>query len=101
MSPQTSCPCTQGPDRYISFKGIDCDGNARRMMEMLDRLQTDDADERTLIRLLQERRVTTRGVQCDNLLLLASFVNPIRELFENHRDDAALALLEQLEAECF
>lgn len=101
MNPQTSCPCTQGPDRYISFKGIDCDGNARRMMEMLDRLQTDDVDELALIRLLKERRVATRGVQCDNLLLLASFVNPIRELFEHHRDDAALALLEQLEAECF
>lgn len=32
------CACQQNkatPDRYISFDGIDCEGNARLLMEMI------------------------------------------------------------------
>ncbi len=48
-----------------------------------------------------ERRHATSGMRCDDLLLLASFVNQIRELFENLADEAGLAWLDQLENECF
>lgn len=102
MTSSSSSPCcaTQ-PDRYVSFKGIDCDGNARRVMDILLRLRSEDADEQTLLKLFAERRAATTGVRCDDLLLLASFVNPVRELFERHHDHEALELLEQLEAQCF
>lgn len=95
-----SCRIPQ-PDRYVSFKGIDCDGNAHRVMELLLRLRSEDPDEQALLDLLKERRVATSGVRCDDLLLLASFVNPVRELFERHHDHEALELLEQLEEQCF
>ena len=101
MDSETRCSCTTRPDRYVSFKGIDCDGNARRMMDILDALRTEDPDELALLALLSERRAAVSGVQCDNLLLLASFVNPIRELCERHENLAVLELLEQLEEECF
>ena len=93
MTSSSSPCCATQPDRYVSFKGIDCDGNARRVMDILLRLRSEDADEQTL--------AATTGVRCDDLLLLASFVNPVRELFERHHDHEALELLEQLEAQCF
>ncbi|AWI76310.1 N(2)-fixation sustaining protein CowN [Parazoarcus communis] len=101
MSTPPSPCCAAQPDRYVSFKGIDCDGNARRLMDILLRLRSEDPDEQTLLKLFKERRAATTGVRCDDLLLLASFVNPVRELFERHHDQEALDLLEQLEEQCF
>jgi len=72
MSTPPSPCCAAQPDRYVSFKGIDCDGNARRLMDTLLRLRSDDPDEQ-----------------------------PLRELFERHHDQEALDLLEQLEEQCF
>ena len=46
-------------------------------------------------------RASTQGVQRDDLLLLHSLVNPIRELFERHADTLALDDLDRLERECF
>lgn len=94
-------PAPQGkPDRYASFKDIDCVGNTRRVMALIDQ-HTHDLKEDRFWTYFYERRGATRGVQCDDLLLLASFVNPIRELFESRGDEEALHLLEQLEDECF
>jgi hypothetical protein len=48
-----------------------------------------------------KRRNATEGMRCDDQLLLASFVNQIRELFEDCGDGIGLAWLDQLEYECF
>lgn len=94
-------PAPQGkPDRYASFKDIDCVGNTQRVMARIEHHTRALTDDR-FWKYFYERRGATRGVRCDDLLLLASFVNPIRELFEACGDHEALHLLEQLEDECF
>ena len=45
MSQSSCCACRQpaAPDRYISFKDIDCDGNTRRILGMLEDLVKQEA----------------------------------------------------------
>jgi hypothetical protein len=86
-------------DRYRSFKGIDFEGQASRMLERIDS-HTGQAND-LFWTYFNQRRNATEGARCDDLLLLASFVNQIRELFEERDDQTALAWLDQLENECF
>jgi len=89
----------QPTDRYRSFKGIDFDGQASRMMERIaSHTQTLNDPFWTYF---QNRRNATQGMRCDDQLLLASFVNQIRELLEERGDETGLAWLDQLENECF
>lgn len=92
-------PSDAPTDRYVSFEGIDCAGNTRRVIERIEAHTRGGNDP--FWSYFQQRRNATRGVRCDDLLLLASFVNPVRELFEAHDDAEGLALLERLEEECF
>ncbi len=39
------------------------------------------------------------GRRVDNLLFIHSYINTIRELFEDYEDDEALCLLEKIEIE--
>ncbi|MBB2983972.1 MULTISPECIES: N(2)-fixation sustaining protein CowN [Paraburkholderia] len=86
-------------DRYRTFKGIDFDGQTRRMMERIEQhtLSSDDP----FWAYFHGRRRATNGPRHDDLLLLASFVNQIRELFESHNDEEGLLWLDQIENECF
>jgi len=86
-------------DRYRTFKGIDFDGQARRMIARIE-LHTQGGDNPFWAYFFQ-RRNATAGMRCDDQLLLASFVNQIRELLEEQNDDTGLAWLDQLENECF
>ena len=86
-------------DRYRSFKGIDFDGQVSRMMARIES-HTRDLDD-PFWTYFSKRRDATQGMRCDDQLLLESFVNPIRELFEHHADEVGLAWLDQLENECF
>jgi len=86
-------------DRYRTFKGIDFGGQASRMFERIDS-HTRDAND-LFWTYFNQRRNATEGARCDDLLLLASFVNQIRELFEARNDALGLTWLDQLENECF
>jgi hypothetical protein len=89
----------QPTDRYRSFKGIDFDGQASRMMVRIES-HTQAIDD-PFWTYFHNRRHATEGMRCDDQLLLASFVNQIRELFELRGDETGLAWLDQLENECF
>jgi hypothetical protein len=86
-------------DRYLSFKGIDFDGQARRMMERIA-LHTEESDDPFWAYFYKRRNATT-GMRCDDQLLLSSFVNQVRELLEAKDDVQGLEWLDQLENECF
>lgn len=86
-------------DRYRSFKGIDFDGQSNRMMARI-KSHTDGSSD-LFWAYFYQRRNATQGARCDDLLLLASFVNQIRELFEAREDALGLTWLDQLENECF
>lgn len=97
-----TCPCLaeKKTDRYISFDGIDCVGNARRVMEAIARLTTSPHPANLFWEKFLARAHATTGPTPDNLLLIHSNLNQVRELFEEREDEEALALLDQLEAEC-
>jgi hypothetical protein len=89
------------PNRYLSFSGIDFDGQTRRVLERIDRHTLEGGRDNKFWHYFRGRRQASQGVRCDDLLLLASFVNQVRELFEACDDQEGLAMLDQIEEECF
>lgn len=97
---QEECRCRKKTDRYLSFAGIDCDGNARRVMACIDRHLAVPGRGNAFWDYFAKKRAGGSGPQPDDLFLIHSNINQVRELFEAWQDDEALRLLEQLEEEC-
>lgn len=94
----------QTADRYVSFIGIDCTGNSRRLAERILMHITDPEKsnafwDRFKQRLAGADAEAERRV-ADEMCLLCSHVSYIEELFEQYDDAEGLALLEKLEMEC-
>jgi hypothetical protein len=96
---------TSKPDRYVSFIGINGDGNSKVLMGMLRR-HIDDPERTNLFwERFKEKLdnvgapVKSSGRCLDELFLIHSYINDIRELFETYDDRDALKLLEQIEEE--
>lgn len=93
------------PDRYVTFKGIDGDGNARRLVAMLRHHIDDPAKSNLFWEKFRDKLATAGSADAnggrvlDELFLIHSYINNIRDLFEEYDDQEALALLQQLEAE--
>lgn len=97
---QTSQAASATPDRYVSFKEIDCDGNARLLMSMIRR-HIDDPDRTNVFwEYFKKKAEGGSGPKPDDLFLIHSNLNQIRELFETWEDEEALVLLDQIEMEC-
>lgn len=92
-------------DRYVTFKGIDGDGNAQRVVAMLRRYIDDPAHANPFWEKFKEKLAFAatgegnNGRRLDELFLVHSYLNNIRELFEEQDDREALVLLDQVEAE--
>jgi N(2)-fixation sustaining protein CowN len=93
------------PDRYLSFAGIEGDKNSCILVAMLHR-HIDDPDRTNAFweqfngKLARVGKPDENGGRClDELFLIHSYINNIRELFEQYEDLPALALLEKIEAE--
>jgi len=93
------------PDRYVSFIGIEGDKNARDLMVMLRRHIDDPSKSNRFWQIFLEKlarvgQPDSNGGRClDELFLIHSYINNIRELFEEYGDEEALTLLEKIEAE--
>lgn len=87
-------------DRYVSFAGIDCNGNARRVMELIDRHLAEPGQNTPFWNYFTAKRMPRSGPPPDDLFLVHCHLNQIRELFEDRADTQALALLDLLEEEC-
>lgn len=94
------------PDRYVSYRDIDCAGNSKRLMEML-LLHLDHPKksnpfwEKFKQKLAQaEQPLLSHGHCVDQLFLIHTYINNLYEIFEQYLDTEALALLEQIEREC-
>lgn len=93
------------PDRYLSFVGIEGDKNARELMALLRRHI--DLPERTNAFWEKFKEKLARvgkpeangGRSLDELFLVHSYINNIRDLFEEYDDRPALELLERIERE--
>lgn len=93
------------PDRYISFAGIDGDKNSRELVVLLRQHIDQPGKSNPFWEKFKEKlsRVgqpeQNGGRSLDELFLIHSYINNIRELFEEHDDLPALTLLEQIEKE--
>lgn len=90
-------------DRYVTYAGIDCEGNARIVVERVLALIDDPAKsnalwERFRTRLAEAGTVGAR--KADELCLACSHTYYIEELFEQHGDQDGLDALRRLEDEC-
>ncbi|KAB0670561.1 N(2)-fixation sustaining protein CowN [Oryzomonas sagensis] len=93
------------PDRYVSFIGINGDENSRVLMAMLRRHIDDPERTNPFWEKFKEKLDSvgapdkTSGRCLDELFLIHSYINNIRELFETYDDQDALELLEKIEEE--
>lgn len=94
----------EAPDRYLTFQGIDFEGNMKVVLTHLFRYIDDPAYGNAFWDRFKARLTaaeTGGATVCDKLLLLHSHVYYMVELFEEHEDEAALTDLKRLEEECF
>jgi len=92
------------PDRYVSFRGIDFEGNMATVLGHLRRYIDDPALTNALWERFKQRLALAEAGEnaiTDKLLLLHSHVYYMVELFEDHEDEAAMTALQKLEEECF
>jgi len=94
-----ACGCRSKTDRYESFNGIDCDGNARRVMEFIER-NIAAGHGNGFWEYFMAKRQPKSGPAPDDLFLVHCHINQIREFFEDCDDAEALELLMQVEEEC-
>lgn len=92
-------------DRYVSFAGIEGDKNSDLLMVMLRR-HIDDPEKCNRFWEIFKQKLERVGKpddsgarNLDNLFLIHSYINNIKELFEEYDDVEALKLLEKIEAE--
>lgn len=93
------------PDRYLSFAGIEGDRNSQALIGLLRRHI--DLPEKSnpfwgqfKEKLARVGQPEQNGGRClDELFLIHSYINDLRELFEENDDQPALALLERIEME--
>lgn len=92
-------------DRYVTFKGIDSDGNARIVVKMLLRYIDSPSVSNAFWEKFKDKLASIKdadsggGRRLDELFLIHSYINNIRELFEQHDDQQALAMLDLVESE--
>jgi hypothetical protein len=105
-----NCPCQNKPavdpadeakpDRYVSFIGLDCDAKAARLMARLRHTIDDPRHSNVFWEYFKKKAAGGSGPRPDDLFLIHSNLNQIRELFEQHADADALALLDHIEEVC-
>ena len=87
-------------DRYVSFLGLDCDGQAKRFFSLLRKYIDSPELSNPFWQLLASKLAPTHGPRHDELFLIHAHINTLRDQLEQHDDYEALALLDQIESEC-
>ena len=87
-------------DRYMTFKGIDCDGRARELMQRIEHLAADPQAASPFWAYFLAKRTPRSGPKPDDLFLIHSNINQLYDLFERAEDVQATAMLAWLEEHC-
>ncbi|NVZ09941.1 N(2)-fixation sustaining protein CowN [Allochromatium humboldtianum] len=86
-------------DRYITFEGLECDEQARRILDCIrDCIEAPEASSWSAYFERKLDEITRMGQ--DELFVVGSQVNYIRALFEHHGHREGLDLLDRIEDEC-
>ncbi|MDQ7990423.1 MAG: N(2)-fixation sustaining protein CowN [Candidatus Dactylopiibacterium sp.] len=102
----TDSPCrclpdeTDARDRYVSFLGLDCNGQARRLVAMLRPYMAPDAEPNAFWQLFARKLDPQGGPRHDELFLIHAHINILRDQLEAADHLEALLLLDQIEQEC-
>lgn len=93
-------PSARPTDRYVTFDGIACDEHARHLVRKIRDCIADAAypSQWQTYFAAKLREAERRGH--DDLYVVGSQINALRELFAQHGESDALALLERIEDEC-
>ncbi|MDP5238057.1 N(2)-fixation sustaining protein CowN [Uliginosibacterium sp. 31-16] len=104
MKTEAPCGCLQHKaeerDRYASFIGLDCNGQARRLVALLRPYMDDPARSNAFWQLFAKKLSPTSGPKHDELFLIHAHINILRDQLEQLDDVQALLLLDQIEQEC-
>ena len=104
MKNESPCGCGQSiaevRDRYTSFIGLDCNGQAKRLVAMLSPYLNDPSQSNPFWQLFARKLNPESGPRHDELFLIHAHLNTLRDQLEAAGDSTALALLEQIEVEC-
>ena len=95
-----ACGCENQTDRYKTFAGIECDGNARQVMVLIEKYATQVEESRAFWEYFMAKRQPRSGPKPDDLFLIHCHINQIRELFDAYGNGESQALLVQVEEEC-
>ena len=88
-------------DRYITFDGIECDEQARRVMDCIrDCIETSREAPSSWSAYFERKLDEIARMGQDELFVVGSQVNYIRALFEEHEHRTGLDLLDRIEDEC-
>ncbi len=87
-------------DRYVTFKGIDCDGRAKQLMQRIEALAAAPQASSPFWDYFLAKRTPRSGPKPDDLFLIHTNINQLYELFEQAEDETALAMLAWLEEHC-
>ncbi|MBE0506233.1 MAG: N(2)-fixation sustaining protein CowN [Marinospirillum sp.] len=87
-------------DRYVTFIGIDCDGNAAAVMALIEQYAATESYASPFWDYFLAKRQPKSGPKPDDLFLIHTNINQIYELFEAAEDERALAMLGWLEVNC-
>ncbi len=104
MKTESPCGClqqkTEERDRYASCIGLDCNGQARRLVALLRPYMDDPARSNAFWQLFAKKLAPTNGPKHDELFLIHAHINILRDQLEQLDDVQALLLLDQIEQEC-
>lgn len=101
---EAPCGCLQEPDeardRYVSFVGLDCNGQARKLVAMLRPYMEQPEHSNAFWQLFAKKLAPQSGPHHDELFLIHAHINILRDQLEAVNDVEALLLLDKIEMEC-
>lgn len=87
-------------DRYVSFIGLDCNGQAKRLIALLHPYMEDPVKRNAFWEFFARKLNPVSGPRHDELFLIHAHINILREQLEACDHVEALLLLDQIEQEC-
>ncbi|MEM8674832.1 MAG: N(2)-fixation sustaining protein CowN [Cyanobacteria bacterium P01_G01_bin.67] len=87
-------------DRYVNFQNIDCDGQARCLIDYIKKYTENPPFNSSWSEYFQAKLPEGLSIGQDELHFICSQMNNVFSLFEEYEDTDALNLLEQIEEEC-
>jgi hypothetical protein len=87
-------------DRYITFKGLSCDGSARRIVDRIQQHLDQPIELNPWVEYFKDKLAQRHALGQDELFFVGSQITQIHDFLEQYGDTEALELLEQVEEEC-